>query len=148
MYIPPLGSSVVISGKFGSGKSTLLANLLLDGRFYGPGTLKPKGWFEKIFLFSFTEGLGVTWNSLRFVAVGQGTNSIAYSTNGITWFGLGTSIFTVIVGIGVNSNVGATIVDSAIVLRNNNINKIDIVADEYYNTGWSNMTIVIKSLIL
>ena len=52
MYIPPLGSSVVISGKSGSGKSTLLANLLLDGRFYGPGTLKPKGWFEKIFLFS------------------------------------------------------------------------------------------------
>ena len=52
MYIPPLGSSVVISGKSGSGKSTLLANLLLDGRFYGPGPLKPKGWFEKIFLFS------------------------------------------------------------------------------------------------
>ena len=36
MYIPPLGSSVIISGKSGSGKSTLLANLLLDGRFYGP----------------------------------------------------------------------------------------------------------------
>ena len=52
MYIPPLGSSVVISGKSGSGKSTLLANLLLDGRFYGPSPLKPKGWFEKIFLFS------------------------------------------------------------------------------------------------
>ena len=52
MYIPPLGSSVVISGKSGSGKSTLLANLLLDGRFYGPNPLKPKGWFEKIFLFS------------------------------------------------------------------------------------------------
>lgn len=69
MYIPPLGSSVVISGKSGSGKSTLLANLLLDGRFYGPGPLKPKGWFEKIFLFSFTKGLGVTWNSLRFVVV-------------------------------------------------------------------------------
>ena len=45
MLIPPLGSSVLISGKSGSGKSTLLANLLLDARFY-------KGWFEKIFLFS------------------------------------------------------------------------------------------------
>jgi hypothetical protein len=52
MYIPPLGSSVIISGKSGSGKSTLLANLLLDGRFYGPSVAKPDGWFEKIFLFS------------------------------------------------------------------------------------------------
>jgi hypothetical protein len=52
MYIPPLGSSVVISGKSGSGKSTLLANLLRDKRFYGPGPEKPKGWFDKIFLFS------------------------------------------------------------------------------------------------
>jgi hypothetical protein len=52
MYIPPLGSSVIISGKSGSGKSTLLANLLLDGRFYGPSDAKPKGWFDKIFLFS------------------------------------------------------------------------------------------------
>ena len=45
MVIPPLGSSVLISGKSGSGKSTLLANLLLDKRFY-------KGFFDKIFLFS------------------------------------------------------------------------------------------------
>jgi hypothetical protein len=52
MFIPPLGSSVVISGKSGSGKSTLLANLLKDERFYGPGKEKPKGWFDKIFLFS------------------------------------------------------------------------------------------------
>lgn len=52
MYIPPLGSSVIISGKSGCGKSTLLANLMLDGRFYGPSPEKPKGWFEKIFLFS------------------------------------------------------------------------------------------------
>ena len=55
-------------------------------------------------------------------------------------------------GVAGNPNVGATIVDSAIVLRNNNINnniyKIDIVADGYYNTGWLNMTTVIKSLIL
>jgi hypothetical protein len=52
MYIPPIGSSVIISGKSGSGKSTLLANLLLDERFYGPCKEKPKGWFDKIFLFS------------------------------------------------------------------------------------------------
>jgi hypothetical protein len=52
MFIPPLGSSVIISGKSGSGKSTLLNNLLTDGRFYGKTRDKPKGWFDKIFLFS------------------------------------------------------------------------------------------------
>ena len=52
MFIPPLGSSVVISGKSGSGKSTLLANLIKDPRFYGPTPEKPNGFFDKIFLFS------------------------------------------------------------------------------------------------
>ena len=52
MFIPPLGSSCIISGKSGSGKSTLLANLFRDERFYGPGKKKKKGWFDKIFLFS------------------------------------------------------------------------------------------------
>ena len=45
MYIPPIMSSVIISGKSGSGKSTLLANLITEKRFY-------KGFFDKIFLFS------------------------------------------------------------------------------------------------
>lgn len=52
MYIPPLGSSVIISGKSGSGKSTLLTNLITDPRFYGASEEKPDGWFKKIFLFS------------------------------------------------------------------------------------------------
>lgn len=52
MFIPPLGSSVIISGKSGCGKSTLLANLIKDSRFYGPSDEKPNGWFDKIFLFS------------------------------------------------------------------------------------------------
>jgi hypothetical protein len=52
MFIPRLGFSVIISGKSGSGKSTLLANLFTDPRFYGPSEEKPKGWFDKIFLFS------------------------------------------------------------------------------------------------
>lgn len=64
MYIPPLGSSVIISGKSGSGKSTLLANLITDDRFY-------KGWFDKIFVFSPTangddvqKALGVPANNV------------------------------------------------------------------------------------
>lgn len=52
MFIPPLGSSVIISGKSGSGKSTLLANLIKDPRFYGASDERPNGWFDKIFLFS------------------------------------------------------------------------------------------------
>lgn len=50
--IPPLGSSVIISGKSGSGKSTLLQNLLIDPRFYGKCQEKPEGWFTKKFLFA------------------------------------------------------------------------------------------------
>lgn len=52
MFIPPIGSSVIISGKSGSGKSTLLANFIKDPRFYGPSDKKPNGWFDRIFLFS------------------------------------------------------------------------------------------------
>lgn len=52
MFIPPRGSSVIISGKSGSGKSTLLARFITDPRFYGAGPKRPDGWFDKIFLFS------------------------------------------------------------------------------------------------
>lgn len=52
MYIPKLGFSVIVSGKSGSGKSTLVTNLFTDPRFYGPSPEKPKGWFDKVFLFS------------------------------------------------------------------------------------------------
>ncbi len=46
------GEVLGLVGESGSGKSTLLANLLKDGRFYGPSEQRPKGWFDKIFLFS------------------------------------------------------------------------------------------------
>ena len=52
MFIPPRGSSVIISGKSGSGKSTLLARFITDERFYGKSAERPDGWFDKIFLFS------------------------------------------------------------------------------------------------
>ena len=52
MFIPPLGSSVIISGKSGSGKSTLLSNLITSHRFYGPSVQRPNGWFDELFLFS------------------------------------------------------------------------------------------------
>jgi len=39
-----------------------------------------------------TSGNAVCWSGTRFVAVGAGTNTIAWSHEGITWNGLGTSI--------------------------------------------------------
>jgi hypothetical protein len=78
-----------------------------------------------------------------FVAVGKGTNSIAYSSDGITWTPVvdSTSIFSNSgYGVAGNPNVGATIVDSAITL---NSNRLDIVAGNYYNTGYSNFSVEI-----
>lgn len=37
----------------------------------------------------------IATNGTMWVAVGEGTNTIAYSTNGITWTGLGTTLFSV-----------------------------------------------------
>jgi len=48
-----------------------------------------------ISIFSYAcYGMVYNPNSGMFVAVGQGTNSIAYSYNGINWTGLGTTLFT------------------------------------------------------
>jgi len=41
-----------------------------------------------------TRGNDVEYNGTIFVAAGQGTHTLAYSTNGTTWVGLGTTIFT------------------------------------------------------
>ena len=40
-----------------------------------------------------TAGNSVTWAGTYWVATGEGTNSLAYSTDGITWTGLGTTTF-------------------------------------------------------
>lgn len=64
--IPPLGSSIIISGKSGSGKSTLLQNLLADPRFYGKSDERPEGWFTKKFLFAPT---GMSDDILRSLAI-------------------------------------------------------------------------------
>jgi hypothetical protein len=40
------------------------------------------------------QGRGVAWNGSMWVAVGSGTNTIAYSYDGITWIGVPTNVFT------------------------------------------------------
>jgi hypothetical protein len=41
-----------------------------------------------------TEVLAVNWGSTKWLAGGTGTNTLAYSYNGIVWYGLGASLFT------------------------------------------------------
>ena len=50
--IPSRGYSIIINGASGTGKSTLLANYATNPNFFGPSKARPKGWFDKIFLFS------------------------------------------------------------------------------------------------
>ena len=50
-----------------------------------------------------TQG-GVVWTGSRWVAVGEGTNSIAWSNDGITWTGLGTIMFSRGAGIAWNGS--------------------------------------------
>jgi len=96
-------------------------------------------------------GNSVTWNGTLWVAVGEGTNSIAYSYDGITWTGIpktNTNTFTNF-GQGVAWNAGIGDVSmNPITLNKYGLglsNKLDIVADKYYNTGYSNLTLTIES---
>ena len=96
-----------------------------------------------------TQCNGVCWTGKRWVAVGQGTNTIAYSYDGLTWVGLGTDIMTTY-GNGVSSNspVGSVIVDSQIVMDDYGMglnSEFDLVSDSYYNTGFTNVAVTIKS---
>jgi len=104
-------------------------------------------------------GIGISWNGRMWIAVGNGeNNSIAYSSDGITWTGATDSSGVVGSsknifrnygnGVAGNPNVGATIVDSVITLNSNilpNTNRLDIVAANYYNTGYSNFSMEIIS---
>lgn len=96
--------------------------------------------------FSQKEENGVAWNGSLWVAVGEGTNSIATSPDGITWTGLGTTIFTT-GGSGVAWNRGLGNVSGSDVILNKNgpglSNKLDIVAPPYYNTGYNNFSMSI-----
>ena len=85
----------------------------------------------------------------RWVAVGQGPNSIAYSNDGINWTGIGNSIFSNNgFGVAGNSKIGSVVVPSQMVLNNSSINgsnQLDICSESYYNTGFTNATFTIAS---
>jgi hypothetical protein len=94
----------------------------------------------------------ITWNSSlnRWFATGSGpSDTMAYSTDGITWYGLGKSIFdNVGYSITSNNNFGTYLSDSQIILNKNTFEenqKLDICSDKYYNDGFTNMSTHIRS---
>ena len=100
----------------------------------------------------FSVGYGVTWNGTRWVALGDGTNEIAYSSDGITWTGVigsSASIFTAGFGVAWNAGLGGVFMNpNPITLNNFGLglsNKLDIVSDKYYNKGFTNMSLTIKT---
>ena len=102
-----------------------------------------------------TQGIGVCWNGVRFIATGQGGNSIAYSPNGINWYRAlnnfsntsTTNIFTNYGNcVASNPTVGVPVVESQMVLNPaiNGQSTLDIVADAYYQPGFSNVSVKIE----
>lgn len=79
--------------------------------------------------------------------MGRGINSIAYSSDGITWTGLGTSIFSDY-GYGVAWNAGkGGVFMNPITLNEYGSglsNRLDVSTDNYYNQGFTNMTMTIN----
>lgn len=95
----------------------------------------------------------IAWNGDRWVAVGQGTNSICYSSDVINWY-VSTNQNKIFSncgnGVAGNPKIGATIVPSQLVLNENSgiysTNKLDVVMDSYYNNGPTNITTLITAI--
>ena len=89
----------------------------------------------------------------QWIAVGEGTNSIAYSDDGVTWIGKYTNlpyITGVVLGYSISGAgyINANGTNNSIVLAKYgslNTNVLDVVAEGYYNSGFSNMTVSVKS---
>jgi hypothetical protein len=107
----------------------------------------------------------VIWNGKRWIAGGHdkptATSYIFTSGNGTNWFEsppivpLGplnpysNPLNNIVLGLASNSRIGGVIVDSQIALnKTNNVRlttKLDLYSDDYYNNGYNNMTVSIKS---
>jgi hypothetical protein len=96
-------------------------------------------------------GYGVAWNGKIWVASGEGTNNLAYSSNGINWYGLGTTTFSGGYGYSVSGNpgIGPVKIDSQLVLdKSSGINPtqtLTINTGTYYDKSISNLSLTIKS---
>ena len=120
----------------------------------GTGTYKIAYSSDGITWFASTNGnsiftynvRGVAWNGTLWIAVGEGENRIAYSYDGITWTP-SASGSTILTGNGYGVAGNANI--ASITLNKNGYglsNKLDIVADKYYNKGYSNLTLSVNEI--
>ena len=106
-----------------------------------------------------TDCWSIYWNGGKWVAMGSGTNTIAWSNDSVTWYGLGTTTFSTggkavafnnrranTIKFSSASQVG-TITQTAnpLLLTNATNNKLDIVAEGYYNNGPTNMSVSISA---
>jgi hypothetical protein len=82
--------------------------------------------------------IGITWNGLRWIAVGNGTgsNAMAYSVDGLNWIGLGKSIMNSGYGI------GPRVLDAKLGPGDD---LVRFVTDSYYPSGYSNVTVGISN---
>jgi hypothetical protein len=103
----------------------------------------------------------VIWNGKRWITGGSGTGTsiILTSHDGINWYEnppvttpanpYTNQIDAIVWGLGSNSTIGGVIVDSQIALNNNNsvtlTKKLDVFSDKYYNNGYNNMVVSVKS---
>jgi hypothetical protein len=94
-------------------------------------------------------GNDVSWDGKRWIAVGNGLNRVATSNDGITWYGVATStsLFTGSGGFGVSTNYNAS--SNQLVVSNTSgttlSNRLEIVADSYYNQGPTKLSLSITS---
>ena len=95
----------------------------------------------------------VTWTGSFWVAgsseAGVGANTLSYSYDGINWISLGNILSIDIYGVAWNGGKGGVFMNpNSLVLNANGAglsNRLDVVADGYYNTGFSNMTLTIRT---
>ena len=92
-----------------------------------------------------TRGNEVAWNDKRWVIAGTGTNTVAYSNDGATWWPcVGASMFTEGVGIGSNPKIGLVTIRSAVVL--NSRDKVCVNTPIYYDSDVANDTSLVFNL--
>jgi len=97
-------------------------------------------------------GRAIAWNGSLWVAVGSSYgsgNTIATSPNGINWTGRGNTILNGGIGVAWNGGIGTVNINNPPISMgiSSGNNKLDFVSDSYFNSGFTNMTLKMKSRI-
>ncbi len=103
-------------------------------------------------IFSQT-GHSVAWNGYKWMAAGEGTNSLATSDDGITWSAVPNNLSDTfsVAGYAISSNSGINVskVDSQVNMSNDNViggvgvQQFDVVSDISVPKGYDNLTMTV-----